>query len=208
MTKPWNHAMFSLRLAGNGWARVVLVHMLTEWRHFHFSYHRPEALKEGSSESSLALRRSINPLTAIRTKNKIIILDSWLQHSFRDMLWNCHDNNIFLTNLSLCFPCTENSSKTLKISDKKRKYQPCSLCCENHSMTRWSSSGYFRVKRPIVARFADIFSPPERIVTWSLLQRRTMDSRSPCSRAISKLFSSASTITLSWKPYYTRNDEL
>ena len=48
------------------------------------------------------------------------------------------------------------------------------------------------MKRPIVARFADIFSSPERIVAWSLLQRRTMDSLSPYSRAISELFSTAS----------------
>ena len=85
-----------------------------------------------------------------------------------------------------------NSTKTLTRSDKQSKYQPCSLCCENHSITCWSSSGYFGVKRPIVARFADIFSSPERIVAWSLLQRRTMDSLSPYSRAISELFSTAS----------------
>ena len=48
------------------------------------------------------------------------------------------------------------------------------------------------MKRPIVARFADIFSSLERIVAWSLLQRRTMDSLSPYSRAISELFSTAS----------------
>ena len=51
------------------------------------------------------------------------------------------------------------------------------------------------MKRPIVARFADIFSSPERIVAWSLLQRHTMDSLSPYSRAISELFSSASALT-------------
>ena len=53
------------------------------------------------------------------------------------------------------------------------------------------------MKRPIVACFADIFSSPERIVAWSLLQRRTMDLLSPYSRAISELFSttSASVIT-------------
>ena len=90
-----------------------------------------------------------------------------------------------------------NSSKTLQISAQKSKDQPCSLCCENRSITCWSSSGYFRVKRPIVACFADIFSSPERIVAWSLLQRRTMDLLSPYSRAISELFSttSASVIT-------------
>lgn len=115
MTKQWNHTMFSSRSAGNCWARVVFVRMLTKWRRFHFSYHPLEVLKEGSSESSLALRRSINPLTAIPTKNKKITflfwckitVDSWLQHSFRDMLWNCHNNNIFLTNQILCFPRTE-----------------------------------------------------------------------------------------------------
>ena len=114
MTKRWNRTTFSSRSAGNRWARVVFVCMLTEWRRFHFSYHPREALKEGSSVSSLALRRSINPLTAIPTKNKITIsfwceitVDSWLQHSFRDMLWNCHDNNTFLANQSLCFPRTE-----------------------------------------------------------------------------------------------------
>ena len=48
------------------------------------------------------------------------------------------------------------------------------------------------MKRPIVARFADIFSSPERIVAWSFLQRRTMDSLRPYSRAISELFSTAS----------------
>ena len=47
------------------------------------------------------------------------------------------------------------------------------------------------MKRPIVARFADIFSSPERIVE-SLLQRRTMDSLRSYSRAISELFSTAS----------------
>ena len=55
-----------------------------------------------------------------------------------------------------------------------------------------SSSGYFGVKQPIVQRFADIFSSPERIVTWSLLQCRTMDSLSPHFQAISELFSTAS----------------
>ena len=61
------------------------------------------------------LRRSINPLTAIPTKNKKITIlfwceitvDSWLQHSFCDMLWNCHDKTIFLTSQILCFPRTE-----------------------------------------------------------------------------------------------------
>ena len=48
------------------------------------------------------------------------------------------------------------------------------------------------MKRPIVARFADILSSPERIVAWSLRQRRTMDSLSPYSLAISELFSMAS----------------
>ena len=53
------------------------------------------------------------------------------------------------------------------------------------------------MKWPIVARLADIFSSPERMVAWSLLQCRTMDWLSPYSRAISELFSttSASAIT-------------
>ena len=53
------------------------------------------------------------------------------------------------------------------------------------------------MKWPIVARLADIFSSLERMVAWSLLQCRTMDSLSPYSRAISELFSttSASAIT-------------
>ena len=67
------------------------------------------------------------------------------------------------------------------------------------------------MKRPIVACFADIFSSPERIVAWSLLQRRTMDSLSPYSRAISELFStaSASAITFILKAilYEERRDE-
>ena len=52
-----------------------------------------------------------------------------------------------------------------------------------------SSFGIFRSE---TAHFHTFFSPPERIVTWSLLQRRPMDLLSPCSRAISKLFSTAS----------------
>ena len=53
------------------------------------------------------------------------------------------------------------------------------------------------MKLPIVARFADIFSSPERILAWSLLQRCTMGLLSAYSRAISELFSttSASAIT-------------
>ena len=53
------------------------------------------------------------------------------------------------------------------------------------------------MKWPIVARLADIFSSPERMVSWSLLQCRTIDWLSPYSRAISELFSttSASAIT-------------
>ena len=44
------------------------------------------------------------------------------------------------------------------------------------------------MKWPIVAHFADILSSPERIVAWSLLQRRTMDSLSPYSLAICEYF--------------------
>ena len=52
-----------------------------------------------------------------------------------------------------------------------------------------SSFGIFRSE---TAHCRTFFSPPERIVTWSLLQRRPTDLLSPCSRAISKLFSTAS----------------
>ena len=80
-------------------------------------------------------------------------------------------------------------------------YSPWSLCSVNHSNICWSSSGYFGVKRPMVVRFADIFSSPLKSLAWSLRQRRTMDSLSPYSRAISELFStaSASATTLSLK---------
>ena len=65
--------MFSSRSAGNHCASVVFVRMLTEWRRFHFLYHQREALKEGSSDNSLALRRSNNLLTAIPVKTKMIL---------------------------------------------------------------------------------------------------------------------------------------
>ena len=94
--------------------------------------------------------------------------------------------------------------QTLQISDQKSKYQPCSLCCENHSITCWSSSGYFGVKWPIVARFADIFSSPERIVARSLLHHRTMDSLSPYSRAISELFSTAPASAITFESHTIR----
>ena len=71
------------------------------------------------------------------------------------------------------------------------RHLPWSLCCENHSITCWSSLGYLGVKQPIIARFADILSSPERIVACSLLQRRIMDSLSPYSLAIYELFSTA-----------------
>ena len=92
----------------------------------------------------------------------------------------------------LCFPRIERRSHSTRQNSShftlQMKYLPWSLCCENHSITCSSSSGYLGVKRPIVARFADILSSPERIVAWSLLQRRTMDSLSPYSRAISGFF--------------------
>lgn len=55
---------------------VVFVCMLTKWCRFHFSYHPWKALREGSSESSLAFSWSINPLTAITVKNEIAMLMS------------------------------------------------------------------------------------------------------------------------------------
>ena len=76
---------------------------------------------------------------------------------------------------------------------------PWFLCSVNHSNISWSSSGYFGVKWPIVVRFAYTFSSPLKSLAWSL--RRTMDSISPYSQAISQLFStaSASATTLSEK---------
>ena len=76
---------------------------------------------------------------------------------------------------------------------------PWFLCSVKHSNISWSSSGYFGVKWPIVVRFAYTFSSPLKSLAWSL--RRTMDSISPYSRAISQLFStaSASATTLSGK---------
>ena len=67
-----------------------------------------------------------------------------------------------------------NSGKTLLISH--HKWNIWSLCRENHSIACSSSSGHLGVKRPIFARLADILSLPERIVAWSRLQHRTMDS--------------------------------
>ena len=80
-------------------------------------------------------------------------------------------------------------------------YSPCSLCSVNHSSICWSSLGNFEVKRPMVVRFADIFNSPLNSLASSFRQRRTMDSLSPYSRAISELFStaSASATTLSLK---------
>ena len=116
--------------------------------------------------------------------------------ALRVTFWNCHDNNVFLIpNQFLCFPRIERRSelcKTVHILHYKMKYLPWSLCSENHSITCWSSSGLLGVKRPIVARFPDILSSPERIVALSLLQRRTMDSLSAYSLAICELFSTAS----------------
>lgn len=77
--------LFGLMGAWNAWLShpqaiivpgVVFVCMLTKWCRFHFSYHPWKALKEGSSESSLALSWSINPLTAITVKNEIAMLMS------------------------------------------------------------------------------------------------------------------------------------
>ena len=70
-----------------------------------------------------------------------------------------------------------NSAKPLPISHYN--WNMGSLCCENHSIACSSSSGHLGVKRPIFAPLADILSLPERIVAWSRLQRRTMDSLSP-----------------------------
>ena len=89
-----------------------------------------------------------------------------------------------------------NLAKTLLISHYK--WNIWSLCCENHSIASLSSSGPLGVKEPIFACFADILSLPERIVAWSLLQHRTMDSVSPQSWAISKLFSTASASTITF----------
>ena len=61
--------MFSSSSAGSRCARVVFVRMVTKWRRFHFSQ---EALKEGSSNNSLALRRGNSPLMAILVKNKMM----------------------------------------------------------------------------------------------------------------------------------------
>lgn len=77
--------VFGLMGAWNAWLShpqaiivpgVVFVCMLTKWCRFHFSYHPWKALKEGSSESSLAFSWSINPLTAITVKNEIAMLMS------------------------------------------------------------------------------------------------------------------------------------
>ena len=69
------------------------------------------------------------------------------------------------------------SAKTLLISHYK--WNIWSLCRKNHSIACSSSSGHLGVKQPIFARLTDILSLPERIVAWSRLQRRTMDSLSP-----------------------------
>ena len=73
-----------------------------------------------------------------------------------------------------------NSAKTLLISHYK--WNIWSLCRKKHSIACSSSSGHLGVKRLIFARLVDISSLPERIVAWSRLQRRTMDSLSPTQR--------------------------
>ena len=83
-----------------------------------------------------------------------------------------------------------NPAKTLLISHYK--WNIWSLCCDNYSIACSSSSGHLGVKRLVFAPLADILSSPEVIVAWSRLRRRTMDSLSPQSQAISELFSSAS----------------
>ena len=91
-----------------------------------------------------------------------------------------------------------NSAKTLLISHYK--WNIWSLCCKNHSIACSSSSGNLGVKQPIFARLADILSLPERIVAWSRLQRRTMDSLSPTQRiALQHHNSSQGTITIQCK---------
>ena len=72
------------------------------------------------------------------------------------------------------------------------KILPWLLCSVNHSSSRWSSSGYFGVKQPIVFRLAENLSSPLNRFAWSFLQRRTIDSLMPYSFAISELFPTAS----------------
>ena len=106
--------------------------------------------------------------------------------------WTC----LLLNNSSFSAPL-----KPFQYKSASNVYSPWSLCSVNHSNICSSSSGYFGVKRPIVVRFANIFSSPLKSLAWSLHQRRTIDSLSPYSRAISELFStaSASATTLSLK---------
>ena len=101
----------------------------------------------------------------------------WLQRYLRDMLYKCHDNNVFLTtNQILCFPRIERRShsaqqKLYSVHITKEifglsavKTTPSFVCLVWDS---WEWNG------PIFARFEHILSFPERIVAWSRLQRRT-----------------------------------
>ena len=90
---------------------------------------------------------------------------------------------ILTTNQIFCFPHIERLSYSTQQNSShfilEMKYLPWSLCCGNHPITCLSSLGYLRVKKPTIARFADILSLPERTVTWFLIQHCIMDSLSP-----------------------------
>ena len=186
MMKRWNCTIFSSMSSGSHWASVVLARKLTECRRFQFWYQPREALNAGSVENSFAFRCSINPLSAkpMKINEKPC---KWIKfkrfESLFTLSWHalliCHDEVQIGPIGSIDSHALKQTHVGFQYKSASNSYSPWSLCSVNHSIICWSSSGYFGVKRPIVVRFADIFSSPLKSLAWSLRKRRTMDSLSP-----------------------------